>query len=189
MSIMSELSSQGSLQAPHALESPHSVSDGAPAVAPEPRWQVASQRLHRGHVAGSFFALCQGESPSEILAQQAAAAVLLEAQEGDKALSEEAKIEALRRAAELEQAKAQEAIRLARQEQAAAQEVLRRAEAEKAAAEEAKRQAEAMTIQALLGHAQAKDKAHIEALRCHWGLDAARRRRGSCRRTRPWRPR
>ena len=29
--------------------------------------------------------LCQGESPSEILAQEAAAAVLLEAQEGDKA--------------------------------------------------------------------------------------------------------
>ena len=100
---------------------------------------------------------------------------------------EEAKIEALRRAAEVEQAKAHEAIRLARQEQApsvgargvraqaAAQEVLRRAEAEKAAAEEAKRQAEAkqgalppvfgakaMAIQALLGHAKDKDKAHIE---------------------------
>ena len=49
MSIMSELSSQGSLQARDGLETPHSVSDGAPAVASEPRWQVASERLHRGH--------------------------------------------------------------------------------------------------------------------------------------------
>lgn len=99
----------------------------------------------------------EGESPSEIMAQEAALEAMKDA-------SEKAKMEELKRQAQAEQARAQEAIRRAQQEQAAVQEALRQVELEKAAAEEARRKTEALAVQALLGHAQTlpQDKAQIQ---------------------------
>eukprot|EP00435_Cladocopium_sp_Y103_P035212 s2849_g9.t1 len=114
--------------------------------------------------------ITEGESPSDIMAQEAAVEAMKDA-------SEKAKMEELKRQAE--QARAQEAIRRAQQEQAAVQEAMRRVELEKAAAEEARRQTEALAVQALLGHAQTlpQDKAQIQEgpdfLQMHQALAAA----------------